>query len=231
MNDSSLTLALASALWLGLLTSISPCPLSANIAAVAFIGRKLQSPLRALAAGLLYACGRLLVYIVLAALLVGGALSTPKLSAFLQLNMYRLIGPILILTAIVVLELLPLPARTSPLAAQARRIAEKGGALSAFLLGALFALLFCPVSAALFFGSLLPLAIANESVFVLPALYGLGTALPVVLFAAVLAFGGHAAGRLFSRLALFEKWARLATGLLFLGLGIYYSLAYIFKVI
>lgn len=231
MSDSGFALALLSALWLGILTSISPCPLSTNIAAVAFIGRKLTSPRRALGAGLLYALGRLAVYVALAALLVFGALSMPRFSSFLQLNMNQLLGPIFILTSIFLLELISLPGKGSALSARAQSLAEKGGVFSAFFLGVLFALVFCPVSAALFFGSLLPLAIAQESAVLLPALYGIGTALPVVIFAALLAYGSHSLGRLFQHLTLFEKWARILTGLLFLGLGFYYCLAYIFKVI
>ena len=49
-------------------------------------------------------------------------------------------------------------------------------------LGVLFALSFCPVSAALFFGSVLPLAVKFESSIWLPFCYGLGTALPLAFF-------------------------------------------------
>ncbi|MCX6645317.1 MAG: sulfite exporter TauE/SafE family protein [bacterium] len=94
----------------------------------------------------------------------------------------------------------------------------------------LFGLSFCPVSAALFFGSLIPLAISHESTFVIPSVYGLGTALPVVIFALIIAFSAKSLGRAFNNLKSFEIWARRITGVLFILVGIYYSLAFIFKV-
>src|SRR5690606_29058241 len=45
------------------------------------------------------------------------------------------------------------------------------------------ALTFCPVSAALFFGSLLPLAVSEKSAWLVPALFGFGSAAPVLAFA------------------------------------------------
>ena len=61
------------------------------------------------------------------------------------------------------------------------------GVWGAGLLGTVFALSFCPVSAALFFGSLIPLSIKYDSRVTLPAIYGIGTALPVLVFAVIIA--------------------------------------------
>jgi cytochrome c-type biogenesis protein len=61
------SLAVFSALWLGILTSISPCPLSTNIAAVSYVGRHVGSPRAVLLAGGLYMVGRMLAYVVLGA--------------------------------------------------------------------------------------------------------------------------------------------------------------------
>jgi threonine/homoserine/homoserine lactone efflux protein len=97
-------------------------------------------------------------------------------------------------------------------------------------LGFVFALAFCPASAALFFGSLLPMSIKYESPFLLPLAYGLGTALPVILFALAIAAGAGVVARAFQRVAAFERWARGATGLIFIAVGIYFSLVFIFRV-
>jgi threonine/homoserine/homoserine lactone efflux protein len=94
----------------------------------------------------------------------------------------------------------------------------------------LFALSFCPVSAALFFGSLVPLALQNEAPVSLPALYGIGTALPVLAFAVLIAGGAESVSKAFNRLAQVDKWARTVTGVVFVGVGIYFCLAYIFQV-
>jgi threonine/homoserine/homoserine lactone efflux protein len=97
-------------------------------------------------------------------------------------------------------------------------------------LGIVFALSFCPVSAALYFGSFLPLAIQHQSAVVLPAVYGVATGLPVLIFAGLLALGAHRVSRAFERLTQLERWARRVTGVVFIGIGLYYSLAYIFRV-
>ena len=85
----------------------------------------------------------------------------------------------------------------------------------------IFALTFCPVSAALFFGSLIPIAIQAQSSVLMPSVYGIGTALPVLVFAVLIAFGVHAVGRAFKRLSAFDKWARQATAVIFLAVGVY----------
>lgn len=220
----------ASALWLGVLTSISPCPLASNIAAISFIGRGVGRPARVLASGLAYTVGRTAAYVGLAVVAVGGLLAIPSVSQFLQVYMNRILGPILIVVGVFLLELVRVDFSTSVAGARAQRLAEKGGLLGSGLLGFVFALSFCPISAGLFFLSLVPLALKHESRLVLPAAYGIGTALPVVAFAALVAFGVQSVGKAYNRLGQVEWWARRVTGAVFILVGIYYCLVYIFGV-
>jgi len=211
---------LPAALGLGLLTAISPCPLASNLAAIGFLGRD-AGPGRALAGGLLYAAGRMLAYLALGLLLQAGLWSAPGLSRWLQTTLSPLLGPLLVLTGMALLGWLPLPAfgaRVDEAAWRARR--ERWGLAAALPLGAVFALAFCPVSAALFFGSLLPLALGSGRVVAAPLVYGLGTALPVIAFAAVLAWSVRALGRAFAAAATLDRWLRPATAVLLVGLGL-----------
>ena len=98
-------------------------------------------------------------------------------------------------------------------------------------LGVAFALAFCPLSAALFFGSLIPMATAHGSPFVLPALYGIGTAVPVLGFAILIAVGAASLGATFERLQRIERWARPVTAIVFLGTGIFETLRGVFHVL
>ena len=221
-------LGIGSAIWLGILTSISPCPLATNIAAISFIGRRIDRPRAAVATGLLYAAGRTVAYTALAALLVSSLLSAPVVSHFLQKYMNKLLGPLLILVGMLLLGLIEFDVKGSGLAARLGKRVETWGIWSGLALGVVFALSFCPGSAALFFASLIPLAIKLESGVILPLLYGVGTALPVVVFATLIAVGAHYMGKLFHRITQFELWARRITGVLFIVLGIYFSLKYIF---
>ena len=108
---------------------------------------------------------------------------------------------------------------------------ERWGLLGALALGMLFALSFCPVSATLFFGSLLPLAVKHGSGVLLPLLYGVGTAIPVIIFAVVLAFGARWLGKIFERVTQVERWMRAITGVVFVGVGVYMSLLYVYHVL
>lgn len=218
------------AVWLGILSSISPCPLATNIAAISFIGNN-GTPRRIAACGLSYTAGRMAAYAALAALLVGGLLSSSWLSNLLQRYMNRFLGPVLILAGMFLLELLTWSPTGTGMSEAIRRRAERGGVSAAVFLGAVFALSFCPVSAALFFGSLIPLSLKYRSSVALPLLFGAGTALPVLVFAGLVAFGARSLGRVYDRLRLVERWGRRVTGAVFVLIGMYYTLTYIYEVL
>jgi len=219
------------AVWLGILTSISPCPLATNITAVSYIGRKVERPRLVLLGGLLYTAGRTLAYIALAALLAKSLLSAPRVSFFLQTHMLRLTGPLLIVVGMFLTGLLRIGASGPDMSERVTSRADRMGIWGAGLLGFAFALSFCPTSAALFFGSLLPLTVNTGSVLALPLLYGVGTALPVVVFAVIIATGAHRIAAAFGRVRQFDLWARWITGAVFIGAGIFITLRYIFNVV
>ncbi|MCY3019488.1 MAG: aromatic aminobenezylarsenical efflux permease ArsG family transporter [Planctomycetota bacterium] len=209
---------------------MSPCPLATNVAAISFLSKRVTSPRQVLLSGLLYSLGRVVAYVVLGAILVAGLLSTPSVSAFLSKYMNSILGPVLVVAGLFLLELLELNWGTVFSAEKLQSRAEKGGLCTAALLGLVFALAFCPTSAALFFGGLVPLSVKMQSSVLLPSAYGFATGLPVVVFAILIAFASQAVGRWFNRLGQIELWMRRAAGALFIGVGVYYSLAYVFGV-
>jgi len=213
----------ATAVWMGLLTSVSPCPLATNIAAMSYIGREVGSRRRTLVAGLLYTLGRAFAYAALAAILVGGLLSIPEVALFLQTHINRILGPLLVAVGLVLLEWVRLPGFGSQLYDRTGERLVKAGLLGALPLGAVLALAFCPVSAGLFFGGLIPLAVDHRSAVWLPALYGLGTGLPVVVFAVLVSAGLAWVGSAFHRLQAVERWARCVTAVVVILVGLYYT--------
>lgn len=94
------------------------------------------------------------------------------------------------------------------------------GIWGAGFLGFLFALAFCPTSAGLFFGGLVPLTVKNNSSVLLPIVYGVGTALPVIGFSLLLAFSAHLVGVVFNRLTAIEIWVRRMTAVIMILAGI-----------
>jgi cytochrome c biogenesis protein CcdA len=222
---------LASAVWLGILTSVSPCPLATNIAAVSFISRRITQRNTVFLSGILYTLGRSLTYVVLGVLIVKTLVDVPILSDFLQRYVNKLLGIILILVGMVLLDLLRIPLPIPSVSENVAKKLAKKGTFGSLPLGILFALAFCPVSAALFFGGLIPIAVKAQSGIWLPLIYGIGTALPVLLFASLMAAGTGYINNLYHRITRIEFYTKKATGIIFILVGIYYALAYIFEVI
>jgi len=164
---------------------------------------------------------------MIAAPLIGGIPSF-SISRFLQRYLNQILGPVLILVGMLLLGLLNATGSFSLAGAGLQQRAGRGGTWWALPLGVLFALSFCPVSAGLFFGGLLPLSASSQSRFVLPTLYGVGTALPVIVFAFLMAFASQHVGKAFNRLTQIERWVRGVTGVVFIVAGVYYSLAYVY---
>lgn len=225
----SYTADIAAALWLGILTSISPCPLATNIAAIAFIGKRVDKKNRVIFTGLMYTLGRMFTYLVLGIILVSGSHLISPVSMFLQKYMNIIMGPLLVIVGLFLLEVIRFNKGGSIINEKAQKRLGSGSLKGAFLLGVIFALSFCPVSAGLFFGSTFALAVKHNSQVVMPLCYGIGTAAPVVGFALVIALGVGAVGDIFNKVTTFEKWARKISGLVFIAVGIYQTITHIFN--
>ncbi|OHE58145.1 MAG: cytochrome C biogenesis protein [Thermodesulfovibrio sp. RBG_19FT_COMBO_42_12] len=222
---------LFSAIWLGILTSVSPCPLATNIAAVSFISRRITQRNTVFLSGILYTLGRSLTYIVLGVLIVKTLVDVPILSDFLQRYVNKILGIVLILIGMVLLDLLRVPLSLPSVSEDVTKKLVEKGILGSLFLGVLFALAFCPISAALFFGGLIPIAVKARSGIGLPLIYGIGTGLPVLLFAFLVAAGTGYINNLYYRITKIEFYTKKVTGIIFILVGIYYALAYIFEIV
>lgn len=214
------------ALWLGILTSISPCPLASNIAAVSFLSKKIMHPAAVFILGLAYTLGRMASYVALGWTIIHSLVSVPQTALFLQKYMGKALGPLLIVTGLFLLEIITVHLPSISFSQQQHSKLADSGVPGAFLLGFIFALAFCPVSAALFFGSLIPLALNHPAGALLPFIYGIGTGLPVLGFALAIALGVTSLSHGFHRLTRIELYTRKITGVIFIGAGVYYVWAY-----
>ena len=243
-------LYILAALYLGLLTSISPCPLATHIAAISYVGRKVGDTRLVVNAGFLYTLGRCLLYLALAALLTTTALSIPAVSLFLQKYMLLVLGPVFLVLGMFLVGLITVSSGGTVMSQRMQQRVDAMGVWGALLLGVFFALSFCPTSAAWFFG-LVALIMGSESgaitmvlsnigislpeaslpggTFVLPLVYGIGTAVPVLIVAFLLAFSAKSVAKTYNVLSQAEWWARMVTGNLFILIGIWFSLAYVFE--
>lgn len=207
---------------LGVLTSISPCPLATNIAAVAYLSQSLKTIKNTLANGAYYALGRTASYTLLAVLIYYG-LSSFQISKSVQEWGEKLLGPLLVFMGLAMLNVIKIKLPSGGERSEKIKLwlAGKGG-MGAFLLGSLFALAFCPYSAVLFFGALIPLVLKTSGGLLLPPLFALGTGLPVIFFSFVTAFSAQKIGRAFQVTQKIEKIMRHAVATIFLLVGTYY---------
>jgi cytochrome c biogenesis protein CcdA len=213
---------LVSAMLLGLLTAIAPCPMTINITAIGFIGKDLSRRKRIALNGLFYALGTVFSYTGLALLLYLGA-DQFRIATIFQQYSERIIGPLLLAIGILMTGLIRID---FPLFSRITRRFEKKETFRAwdsFLLGAVLALAFCPYSGVLYFGMLIPLVLTTTSPW-LSLVFSLTAAIPIVLFAWLMAFAVSGVGKLFNNLKRFEFWFRKVVALLFIGIGCYYTL-------
>tara|TARA_R110002096_G_scaffold3941_3_gene18897 strand:+ start:1244 stop:1939 length:696 start_codon:yes stop_codon:yes gene_type:complete len=210
-----------SGLVLGLITAVSPCPLATNLAATVWLTRHAASRRRALLGALAYTAGRVAAYGAIAAMLAFGALGAPAVSHALQEWLPPFVGPLLVLTAMVLLELLPLPFGGQGMSQGTAERLARFGVVGEFALGFLFAITFCPASAALFFGSLLPQALASPNATLPVVAYGIGTAIPIGVFAVAVAIGAGFASRFGEGIVRWQPRIRVVTGTALLLLGLY----------
>jgi cytochrome c biogenesis protein CcdA len=102
------------------------------------------------------------------------------------------------------------------------RLSERGY-LGSFLLGVLFALAFCPFSAVLFFGMLIPLALKYSDAFLIPSIFSFATGIPVIIFAFILTFSVSKIGKVMNKIQTFEKYMRYLIAGVFVIVGMYYT--------
>lgn len=209
------------AMVLGLMTAISPCPLATNISAIGFISRDLDDRKRVFINGLVYTLGRAISYTALAILIFLGV-SKMNISMLFQGWGEKLLGPILILIGLFMLDIVKI--NFPGLSGLTGRIGEnsKGSYWSTLLLGMVFALAFCPYSGVLYFAMLIPITISSVSGLYLPIVFAIATGLPVILFAWLLAYAVGNVGKFYNGIKKFEFWFRRVVAVLFIIVGIYY---------
>ncbi len=222
-----LLLGFGTALWLGILTSISPCPLATNIAAVSYLAKKIEHPRAVLIAGIFYTLGRMVLYAILGTAIIASFLNVPTVAQFLQKYINRILGPVLIAVGLFLLDVLKLKISTFSISTERQNTLAEAGIKGAFALGFLFALSFCPISAALFFGSLIPLSLKNTGGALLPLVYGLGTGLPVLVFAVFISLGVLTVEKLVHNFGRVEYYSKKVTGIIFILAGLYFIWFYV----
>ena len=198
--------------------------MATNIAAIGFIGKHIENRRRIFVNGLLYTLGRAVAYTALGAVLLvvlKGGSSLFGIQKFIGKYGEMLLGPALLLVGgfMLVGDRLNLP--KLGFRGSGEGLARRGGR-GAFLLGMLFAMVFCPTSGVFYFGMLIPMSATATAGWLLPIVFAMATALPVLVVAWILAFSVGRIGAFYGKMQTVQRWLNWIVGGLFIAIGIYY---------
>ena len=206
---------------LGLMTSISPCPLATNITAIGFISKDIVNQRKVFVNGLVYTLGRAISYTAIGLLFFFGA-SQFEFAGFFQEWGEKIMGPLLIIIGLFMLGILKIKIPGIGSLTEKMENKSNSGFWGVLLLGVVFALAFCPYSGVLYFGMLMPMTISSASGLYLPLFFAIATGIPVIIFAWLIAFSVGSIGNVYNKLKTFELWFRRIVAVLFIVVGAYY---------
>ena len=222
-------IAILAAFFIGLMTAISPCPLATNLTAIAYASKRIDNSKHTIIVGIFYTCGRMLTYVLIASAIVWFGLKTQTIALFLQKYGGNLLGPLLLIIGIIMLDFIKLNfIKSSDRINKLKEKLASKGLLGSFLLGIIFALAFCPFSAVLFFGMLIPLALKVGDGLIIPSVFAFATGLPVIIFSFMLVYSVSKLGKIMNKITFFEKLMRKIVSIVFIIVGMYYIVRGIF---
>ncbi|NME06885.1 sulfite exporter TauE/SafE family protein [Psychrobacillus sp. BL-248-WT-3] len=167
------------ALLLGLIGAVAPCQLTGNMSAITFYGNRTVQMKNNWGEIVAFIAGKIVVFslIGLLAWIFGQSFET-KMTEYFPL-FRKLIGPLLVVTGLLLLGIFKL--RFLNRLTMYIPMALKEGKSGSFLLGASFSLAFCPTMFVLFFVWLMPTVVSTSYGFLLPAVFGIATSIPLIL--------------------------------------------------
>jgi cytochrome c biogenesis protein CcdA len=216
-------IGILAAFFIGLMTAISPCPLATNITAIAYASKRIDNSKHTIIVGFLYTLGRMLTYVLIASAIVWFGLNTQSIALTLQKYGDKILGPLLLIVGIIMLDIIKIKfLKTSDKLNKLKEKLASKGFLGSFLLGVIFALAFCPFSAVLFFGMLIPIALKAGDGLIIPSVFAFATGLPVIIFSFILVYSVSKLGKIMNKIGTFEKWMRKIVSIIFIIAGLYY---------
>lgn len=225
--DAYIGVPVITALLLGLIGSTSPCQLTTNVTALAYVSRESTGSRHFMAAALAYMLGKVTVYSLIGLLVVVAGLELSSMAVPVAVVARKAIGPALILVGIIMLADLKWGRFLgSGVSGWLEDRARRGGPFGPFLLGSAFSLAFCPTLFWLFFGLLIPLSLSSAVGVFYPGVFALGTVLPLMIMAVLLSWGAKAAGERILGMRRLSRIMQRATGVVFLIGGINEAVLY-----
>ena len=206
---------------LGLIVALHPCPLAANVAAMGYLARDVNDRRRAFLNGLAYTAGRILAYSLLGVVLVGvfrGSGGIEAVGRWFGEWGEKLLSPVLMIVGLYFIldRFLHKHEHCPDVPVRGRKLR---GAWGSLLLGVLLALSFCPESAIVYFGMLMPLSAGSAWGCFLPVVFSIATSVPAVIMAWAVAYGVGGTQAVKNKMHAVQRWVNTVVGVLFIGAG------------
>jgi hypothetical protein len=215
-------LASLSCFILGVLTTLHPCPMTTNMAAISLLSGFSAKYKKVFSTYSLFVTGYIGAYFIISVLLSAGVFIKSSVSFFLQNSISIFLGPILIIVGMILTDMMRLNRLYKGRVYTWTRSRQWKGIYS-LPMGLLIALSFCPATAAIFFGLLIPLTVQHGQIVLFPLLYGLGASVPLIIIVIFIIHG--------NRRIINERWQKkipLIAGWILIMVGIVISLQRIY---
>lgn len=211
------------AFMLGLIVALHPCPLAANIAAMGYIAKDVTDRHKVFIKGLIYTAGRMLAYSLLGAVLLTvlrKSIDIESAGRWFAAWGETLLGPVLIAVGLYFIldRFIHRHEHCPDVKSHAHRF---HGTWGCFMLGVLLAMSFCPESAIVYFGMLMPLSARSQGGWLLPVVFSLATSVPTLFLAWGVAYGVSGTSALRKRMDKAQRWINVIVGTLFIGAGVF----------
>lgn len=227
--SNTINIPLVSALLFGLIGALSPCQLSTNLTALAWISRGGADSGAVARSSLAYLAGKATVYTLLGAAVVVFGMQLQQSAIPVIVAARRAMGPLLVLTALLMLGMFRFNFLFGQhISAWVEARARGAGTRSSYMLGVALSLAFCPTLFWLFFGLTIPLAIASDGGIAFPAVFAAGTTLPLLALSALIASGLDSLGAVMRNARRLDRWIARAAAIAFLLVGINETVLYWF---
>ncbi len=223
----AINIPLASALLFGLIGALSPCQLSSNLAALAWVSRGAGGRGAVARSAIAYVLGKMTVYMLVggAVILLGLQLQQSAIPIIIAAR--KAMGPLLIVVGLMMLGIFKLNVSFGhQIGAWFERRAAGKGVWGTYLLGVAFSFAFCPTLFWLFFGLTIPLAITSAGGVIFPAVFAAGTTIPLFLFGALITMGLGSMGQVLANARRLDVWVARAAAIVFLLVGLNETVLY-----
>lgn len=216
-------LPLLFAFFLGVVGAVAPCQLTSNISAITIYGNKSLVDKVPWVHVFLFVLGKIVVYSVLG--IIFWLLGKEVYSTLSQIMpvIRKAIGPLLIIIGLFMIGLFQW-SKTWRIFNLPTKV-FKDSYLGSFLMGVSFTLAFCPTMFVLFLLTLMPIVVITSYGAVLPAIFGIGTSLPL-LFVIFLIWYFGASGAILKRSRKVGAITQKLAGVFLILIGFFDTLTY-----